>query len=338
MARYLKYFLFLLIISSCSSNAKPMPEWIPTECAPDYFPVEVIFGKFTYGEGGIANLPDDRLANNGWGKPGSIHLIEPMEKEYPTHLSISWFSYREDAFYVGDFDLDKKHLQQIFNEGYQNPITGTQGKYDLLITGMGPDGDVYLWCHGEVVTKLAATFKAKKIEKNWKEFVPNTPLSRPAYIRAQMQDALDLKKLENEPQNPLIQREKWEALIQSSYAYRLIVISPNPPQRCLGSFYNGETISAAPEKLLQSDTGNSMPQDLTFYWAPGESAKAQKGVTMSFDLPEILKAFAFFQTENAETPTLQVEIGVAETKVYLRDSKRIYELTACTIRNFSLFK
>jgi hypothetical protein len=92
MNKYFTILLFisLLSISSCrTKTSKPKNDakaavkkydWIPTECAPEEYPVQIYKGNLLYGiKGAGVDIPDGVTVKNGWGEEGSLPIAGDLQ-------------------------------------------------------------------------------------------------------------------------------------------------------------------------------------------------------------------------------------------------------------------
>ncbi|MCP3873094.1 MAG: DUF2931 family protein, partial [Desulfobacteraceae bacterium] len=95
------------LTTGCMQKDKIMKkfEWLPTECAPKNYPMKIVRGDFIFKNKNSIYIPDGRFIMDGWGEVGSIDIVGEDFKPLPVRLRILWFSYTEDKFYAGDFDL-----------------------------------------------------------------------------------------------------------------------------------------------------------------------------------------------------------------------------------------
>ena len=94
----------------------------------------------------------------------------------PTKLDVMWFSLYENKFYRGTFDLPKKELIHLFKDvkilglftaGNKSELINP---YSSIVVNVAPHGKVYVYVGGSA-TKLVATYQAKEIEYDWKQFL-----------------------------------------------------------------------------------------------------------------------------------------------------------------------
>ncbi len=106
-----------LITHSIGKNTMSKYEWMPTESAEKEFPMQIVQGEFYFKNGDSIYIPDGRVIENGLGELGSIHIVGDDFKPLPNKLVIKWFSYIENKFYAGEFDLAYDKIKQLFDEG-----------------------------------------------------------------------------------------------------------------------------------------------------------------------------------------------------------------------------
>ena len=74
-------------------------------------------------------------------------------------MEITWFSYAENKFYSGSFDLDVPRITKLFQEGYLDKF-GDTSYYDFKIAVL-PAGQVLLYLSG-ANTILVGEYQAKE--------------------------------------------------------------------------------------------------------------------------------------------------------------------------------
>src|SRR5690625_3500537 len=101
-------------------------DWKATESAPKNFPIKIIDGTFIYhgrSDGTGLYVPSGGLLDKGWGEMISSHIVGPDLKPLPDRLKITFFSYLEDQFYEGVFDLpyetrSEEHTSELQSRGH----------------------------------------------------------------------------------------------------------------------------------------------------------------------------------------------------------------------------
>ncbi|MGD8177467.1 DUF2931 family protein, partial [Marinimicrobium sp. ARAG 43.8] len=144
-------------------------EWLASESAPKEYQMKVISGTFLYpGKDYGLYVPSGKTVYGGWGKPISTHVTGPDQKPLPDRLQITYYSYLEDQFYYGEFDLPYETIVRSFKEGYGDHRTPTGHlTYRRITVGMAPGGSVAVWLVGIGKTTEIFFGKAEPIEYDW---------------------------------------------------------------------------------------------------------------------------------------------------------------------------
>ena len=93
-------------------------KWSASSSAPDGFPMKIIAANLNY-PGGGQYVGASARTDSGWGQPdsGSGGGKQPA----PRILDILFFSYTENQFYRGTFDLPHAAILKLLQEGYYSP-------------------------------------------------------------------------------------------------------------------------------------------------------------------------------------------------------------------------
>jgi hypothetical protein len=137
-------------------------EWHATDSAPEGYPMEIRQGSFHYHDrsGGLY-IPTGATLRSGWGQDVSTHVVGPRLKPLPDSFDIYFFSYTENQFYRGKFDLPYEEILALFRAGVQeNP---DRPIYDGIMVGVAPGGVVSVWLSG-YKTKEVFFGQAEKVE------------------------------------------------------------------------------------------------------------------------------------------------------------------------------
>ncbi|MAN50780.1 MAG: hypothetical protein CMG77_02535 [Marinimicrobium sp.] len=207
----------LLLLLGCE-DSMTKADWLASESAPNDYPMEVISGTFLYpGDDHGLYVPDGKTVHHGWGYPVSTHVVGPDQKPLPDRLRITYYSYLEDQFYRGEFELPYESIVQMVNEGYPNHKTPPATMYyDELTVGMAPGGSVAVWLVGIGKTTEIFFGKAEPIDYDWKKywsdaFMSDHPKPREQYVEKALELYLtpeQRKRLETEG----IPFDKWERM------------------------------------------------------------------------------------------------------------------------------
>lgn len=95
-----------------------------------------------------------------WGSGNSFAIGNKLN-ESPAHLKIGYYSYVENKFYEGNFDLPYKKIENYFEETYIDPITKKSYlKYNYLCVGITFGGKIILWISGNDYQKEIGCFQS----------------------------------------------------------------------------------------------------------------------------------------------------------------------------------
>ena len=193
-------------------------EWSPTECAEQKFPMQIIRGDFYFKDHPSVYIPKKTIVKNGWGEIGSIHIVGEPIKPIPLKLKLTWFSFAENKFYYGDFDLPLRRLKELFQTGFFSPITKKTSTYRRILVGMALEGGVSLWTAGDGIVRHVEDFVANESSGNWSEIFDNESITREEYIASVMERALGVEQyaelrsvgLPNDHWKRIMSQYSWE--------------------------------------------------------------------------------------------------------------------------------
>jgi hypothetical protein len=165
-------------------------DWLATECAHEIFPIQIVGGDFIFKDGSSFYIPDGIISNRGWGEEGATHVAGADLKPLPVKLYIHWFSYAENKFFEGTFDLPYDKILKLFKGGIEDVGYGRQN-YHYIIVGLAPEGEVSVFLSGigatvEVINNLRAT----EVITDWKKVNDNEEISRTEYKNWVLSDYL----------------------------------------------------------------------------------------------------------------------------------------------------
>ncbi len=267
-------------------------EWQATESAPKNYPMKIVSGYLVYQDGsGSLYVPDKTRISHGWGRGVSSHVVGDDLKPLPDTLSITFFSYTENQFYRGEFDLPYKKILTLFQTGFYSPNEEGQATYGKIIVGVAPGGAVSVWLwRYEKITEVFYG-QAEKIDGDWSWINTNPKYSREEYVQIGINEALKTPEaLAALKKNgvPLglwasyRQRYDWQPLF-TNMALRDGRIS-------LIKYFNGEQdyLNYPLEKSVAGST-RAIPRYLSFVWQP-EKGKPRL-FELTFNETEIFEAF-----------------------------------------------
>ena len=257
-----RLLLFILMLGiavflSCKqfNKMKDVRYGVNATCAEGYG-IDLYTGIFKSPEGEIIPILSQNL-NGYWGMGGNSDAVGDGFDPLPNKLKLGFYSYVEDKFYEGEFDLPYEQLQQMFEEENEDPFykgktfDDTQSgknlkymKYDALNVGITIGGNVSVWISGTVSRqqKEIAHFKfdeAKKVK--WEDVYPDRILTR-SESRKEDLDVLFSPKIKNEIETNTLPFDLWDSY-RKKYNWRYVFEFPDGGK--LDEFYlnyiNAET-------------------------------------------------------------------------------------------------
>src|SRR5690625_7402810 len=112
--------------------------------------MRIINGTLLYrGESHGLYIPSGGTIGRGWGEMVSSHIVGPDWKPLPDRLDIKFFSYTENRFYHGVFELPYERILSLFREGCLNKEDRT---YDRIMNGGAAGGGGAEWLEGGLKT------------------------------------------------------------------------------------------------------------------------------------------------------------------------------------------
>ena len=332
------FLISLLIFCLVQCNSTITMEkyvWYPTECAPKCYPAEIINADFYYPDGESIYIPKGRLINNGWGQIGSTHLVGDEKKPIPNKLNISWFSYTENKFYAGVFDLPFQQISALFSEGFKSPLNQNQTTYQYIITGLAPGGFITIWLAGDGLVTEVVNFKANETKINWNDFFDNPEISRQQFVDDNLKESMSVEKLS------ALKKEGVPLGLWKSYSLKSnwspVIVGRGAPRDLWINSFNGErqyinyelpTASGGPSQAI--------PQKTELRWKG--SNNLAYSATIDFNETEIFEACAKLNIDSPTEPLkLQFQINDFDqsVKVFLNSDKYSLELLKPIIKVYS---
>jgi hypothetical protein len=153
-------------------------EWLAETGADETAPMEIVYGKFIMSDGSTGFVPSGQYLNTDWGSgdSGSMSVGEDRKK-VPDSLKIVWFSYAENKFFEGHFQLPQKKMYDIFKKDYGTYKTpdGEDNKnaFNTLLLAIAPQGMITLFMEGVGGIEIG-TYQAKEtFDIDWDSFSKN---------------------------------------------------------------------------------------------------------------------------------------------------------------------
>lgn len=321
----------LNVLTAEGGNKMDKYEWLPTESSFSNFPMRIVTGDFIFNDGTSIYIPSSKIIDNGWGAIGSTHIVGDKLKLLPAKIKIAWFSFAEDKFYSGVFTLPYGKICNLFEKGFQSPITGKITTYERIIVGMAPAGEMSIWLMGDGEVLLVANFKAHETIIDWKYVTENTEFSRKTYISRVLNSSLSKDQI-LELSLHGVPYELLDAY-RKQYFWKPEVIGSKPTHLWLKT-YNGECeyIDFIQSNVIHRNL-RSVPKHIDIEWQDRFGKKYLGNLT--FNENELLHAYHKLSTGQVDHEMkLQIEINEKsfDLNISLKDSKYIFHFNKAIVK------
>ena len=139
-------------------------DWRVRESSPRGYPMDLINGRLHYGHNDSVYIPTSAGLGEGWGEGISNHAVGERMKPLPRRLSVFFYSYLEDQFYMDEFELDKARIKALYDAGYPTYSERGQRSYHNFHVSFTPGGYVGVWLQGESTRTEVFFDKAEPVE------------------------------------------------------------------------------------------------------------------------------------------------------------------------------
>ncbi len=307
-------------------------DWGASESAPEEYPMEIVTGTLVYkGQNSGLYVPNRvTLFNKLWGRGRSTHVTGPEFKPLPGRLEIKFFSYAENQFYVGNFELPYDTILGLFRKGYYSPdadsrwvlrnddeyrkrhrkmgLADDRSPYSEMLVGVTPGGGVAVWVSGVGAQTEVFFGQAEKADLDWKLILDNPNVSREESVRGTMQyylKHLTPKALAAlQAANGVIPFDRWQGY-RARYPWHphFTGMKVRESEGIYFQFFNGE-IFTIDYPVTGADLAQTrvVPSVMSFIWMQSETTSVSFGI--DFDEAEIFAAF----TELGSQQPLQLEM------------------------------
>jgi len=311
----------LLIIPKKGYAKVDKYEWLPSESALENYPMQIVEGYLIYKDDSSLYIPDGKIIRNGLGELLSTHAVGDDFKPIPDRLSILWFSYTEDKFYEGHFDLPFEKISKLFKAGFKSQSFSGHVTYDSIVVGLAPEGEISVFLVEEEILEVAR-FKAEEVERDWKLILNNESILKADYIK---------KVLSYEPSKPdkaallkenAIPAGKWDLyreVYRRQYPWKLKITGGVPTIAWLRT-YNGENEFFDFSRPSSNRSHRSIPRLIDLSWT--NSKKGEYYAPIVFNQDEIIDAFKKLSFEKGDDE-ITVEIIIKEKPRSLENTKTV---------------
>lgn len=316
-------------------------DWHASESGPHSYPMEIIGGGLNYHDGsGSLYIPDKSTIHHGWGTGISSHVTSPKFKPLPHKLTITFFSYTENQFYRGKFDLPYDKILKAFQDGYYSPNENKHSTYDQIVVGVAPGGAVSVWLSGIGKTTEVFFGQAEKFEGEWSSILDNPKYTREEHVRLVIQESLKTPEALAALKKNGVPLGLWSHYHSTRYPWQPLFTGMTVRDgRINVKYFNGELdiLDYPLEKTIAAST-RAVQSYISFTW---EYTKVVgRSYKLTFNEPEIFDAF---QKLGNGQPPLQLEMRMTPTdagkkvfSVWLRNAKESIPLKQTSIEIYGV--
>ncbi|MCM8537734.1 MAG: DUF2931 family protein [Lentisphaeraceae bacterium] len=324
----------IIFFTGCASKKY---EWLATECAPKNYPMQIISGAFICPNGYVQELPLNKIISNGWGTRVSTHIVGSKFKPLPSKLEITWFSFTEDKFYSGEFELPLEVIRTLMKQGYVDHTGNEQKKeiFNRFMAGVAPGGHVSVWLAGSSDSRAIANFKAKEIDVPWKTVLDNPSVTRKDYIKLIL--SKDVAEALTPLESPIVRWQEYER----QYKWKLKFETPQEMESVFINSLNGErrflNYQSKHPLNLQKLTYDihAVPENIRYVFETTD--KKRYSIKIYFDHQKVFKAFKEFEAESEEFKLeVKFESWKGKPQITLVNGDKMMKITDFSIKKNSL--
>jgi hypothetical protein len=302
-------------------NNNSKHEWFASGNAPLLFPTELMMGGFLFEDLSKLDILESLPFAATWGKAVSTHLLPEKYHPAPKYILIAWLSIVEKKFYAVLDELPKEQIEDLLAE--KNEKT-KEPKYNTIIAGMAPCGNLAIWLSGNGITTEVAWMQGKEITIEMKDFAPKSKLSKEEYAEKALAECKEAHK--NFQKNGLPDPTLFEQYMQK-FNYRITPKFENPAalEKIECFYYNGELNTTNSGEHVEN-TMRAKPQKIVLHWRTG---KIQYSGYFWTDETKIIETFAkFYNNDTQKEGELLVEVEKSnkDFKFSLQDNSTVIEI------------
>lgn len=307
-------FIFLMLLFTGCGGSMEKFDWKASDSAPENHLMQIIKGDFFYPEEGSLYIPTKAILKKGWGKPESSHLVGPDLKPLPNRLEIVFFSYLENEFYRGDFELPYDKILKLFQDGFYSLKAAKQTTFTQITAGVAPGGVVAVWLKGTGNTTEVFYGKAKKVKGDWKSVYHLDDYTREEFVRSELEDNLNSDVLSSFIKNG-IDFNQWDKF-RKRYDWTPVLNIPNPLSHIRQYInFNGEVgYMEYPLDESKNNKTRVVPKEIYYVWKNPQGLIL--GLKYTFNENEIFNAFEKLAptVNGVSTTPLQLEINITQNE------------------------
>jgi hypothetical protein len=224
-------------------------------------------------------------------------------------LKITWFSYAENKFYTGEWDLPHQKILEMFDEPVETDI-GRHKPYTKITTGLAPEGYVSVWMTAENVRTKIAEFNAQEADIAWGRLTPSTSITRAEFITMVMESRYSAEQLADLKENGIPPRlyERYG----TKYNWKAEFNVPYPFEAEGTQYLNGEASFYSYPLKEAPPSHRAPPHSIGSYWLASDGYLS--GYIVSLDPREVLEAFEKMSGGDTDRPMrLRIDINQDRT-------------------------
>lgn len=330
----------MISLFSCTLKESKF-NWLASGSAFKNFPMELIKGEFLDEDNNyIVYIPDNRTINNGWGMAASTHIVGEEFIKLPHKFNIYWFSYTEDKFFKGEFNLPYDSLYKKCNEIRINSLKEEELYNNYRITvGLAPKGKITVWLQSSFHIIEIASYKAEETEMDWKRVLDNPEITKQDYIKMILDECSknykDFVKYKNRYNNDLLLESELD-VIDIKINLNIKVKGAKPIYFKLYN-YNGEQEEfyfLDNKKLNNKERG--VPKSVRLIWE--NLKKEEYSFDLIFNKNEIIEIFRNLskkQSKNVIELILDINEETFKLDIFIKNNEEKLKLTKTDIKVYS---
>lgn len=305
-------------------------KWAAGVCAPELYPVEVYRGDF-FTANDWESIPNGGIVAAGWGDNG---MNMGRSSIIPEGFKITYFSYLENKFYTGKFELPHAKIKQLFEEGVIDYGSKQFQSYIAIIVGMAPEGVLVVWMKTYDNQVEIGRYQAKEMDLEWKIFKPVGGFERNVFVERTI--GRRPEALANFKKNGL-SHGLWDTYrIKYSWRPQFEFPKGSVVEGIDLSMYNGETDFIWGERLAKNVyEKRAITWRVNLLWA--DEHDEDFGTFIDFDEAEIFEAYKKIYRNNKELDAelvFKYNHNRSSIIVLLRSDAEEIELRKCKVQFF----
>ncbi|MDB4987649.1 MAG: hypothetical protein JWN04_2827, partial [Myxococcaceae bacterium] len=309
-------------------------EWRASNSAPKGSPMKLVVGGLLLTGGGELYIPSTVL-HDGWGNSVSLHVVGDKLKALPERMTVTFYSYFEDKFYLGTFDLPRARIEELFAAGYRTRREKSgMGRFDEIVAGVAPGGSVAVWLVGVGRQQEVFFGQAREVDLDWHDALRIPPsIDRKDKIERAIAESAGIDDLVLRRRQHL-DLSTWSRYRQK-YAVRPAFEGFDVPVWMELQSFNGEQEDLFfPQDEVSLRERRAPPRYITFHMV-----SLHKRVELTFDEEETLSSFERLSAGGQPVELVfrrQLENGTAMFGVYLRNASETVEMNQIKMEFYDL--